>query len=945
MSVPTTPIFQLAPDEKEQPLLDDIRLLGRMLGDAVRNYAGDEAFTHTESIRQAAVRFRKSESGLTGSEQEQNTANEARKMLTDMCESLGDGQALRVIRAFSLFSLLANIAEDVHQNRRRRFYRQQGAQAQVGSLASALLNLQNRGVSAKDALRAMTCTHVVPVLTAHPTQVQRKTILDLTRTLSQRLAARDAVLQDLEAEQDLLAEIERLVQTLWQTAILRKAKLHVMDEINSAVSYYPITFLKRIPSLVTRFQNMARELGADEREVQSLLPMSMGMWIGGDRDGNPFVTAQTLRECTMAQARVVFAHYLRELTALGQELPLSNAITSVNADLQAMADHAGDDSLHRVQEPYRQVLIGMYARIARTAHALCDWVAVPEPRVGDAPVYESAHAFEADLQIIAQSLRDNHAAFLIEGRLNQLIQTVHVFGFHLATIDLRQNSDVHETCVAELLASAGVASNYRELDEEERCQVLIEQLRSARLLGSPWVTQSDLLRDELAIFNTARELRAQFGARLIEQSIISKSTSVSDMLELAVMLKETGLLAVSPEPRCALGIVPLFETIDDLRAAPAIMRDWFATDVVDAWLNLSNDESPRNRTQEIMLGYSDSNKDGGFLTSIWSLYEAQQALIKTAHHARVKVSFFHGRGGSVGRGGGPSYEAILAQPAGCMTGKIRLTEQGEVIGAKYADPDMGLRNLETLVAASMEAVANDVGDTADWAEFESAMSEMSQLSFLAYRKLVYETDGFTDFFRAATPINEIAQLNIGSRPSSRKPSQRIEDLRAIPWVFSWAQSRMMLPGWFGVGSAIEQWVGGDETRWAQLRQMHASWPFFQSVVSNLDMVIAKTDLAIAERYVQLVEDRELAETIFGEIVAEWQRVVHAIMAVTGQAGLLASNQTLARSLRNRLPYLDPLNYFQVELIKRYRAGDDSEAVQDGIHIAINGLAAGLRNSG
>ncbi len=939
--LPTTPLFQLTPDEKEQPLLEDIRLLGRMLGDAVRNYAGDEAFTHTESIRQAAVRFRKSESGLAGSIEEQNAAHDARKMLTDLCESLGDAQALRVIRAFSLFSLLANIAEDVHQNRRRRYYRQHGAQAQVGSLARALANLQSRGVSAKDALRAMTRVHVVPVLTAHPTQVQRKTILDLTRTLAQRLAARDGVMQDVEAEQDLIAELERLVQVLWQTAILRKAKLNVMDEINNAVSYYPITFLKRIPSLVNRFQKMAGELGADAATKQSLLPMTMGMWIGGDRDGNPFVTAQTLRECALAQARVVFAHYLRELNALGQELPLSTAITTVSPELIELAERTGDTSLHRALEPYRQVAVGMYGRIAQTAHELCGWVAVPAPRIEHAPAYANAEEFERDLQTIVQSLKDNNGSSLIDGRLSQLIQTVHVFGFHLATIDLRQNSDVHESCVAELLASAGVVANYRELGEDERCQVLTEQLNSARLLGSPWIAQSELLHGELAIFNAARELRELFGARLIEQAIISKSTSVSDMLELAVMLKEAGLVSVVPSARCELDIVPLFETIDDLRAAPAIMRDWFATDLVEDWLNLPQ----RGRKQEIMLGYSDSNKDGGFLTSIWSLYEAQQALIKTAHHANVDVSFFHGRGGSVGRGGGPSYEAILAQPAGCMTGKIRLTEQGEVIGAKYADPDMGLRNLETLVAASMEAAANDVGQTEHWGAFETAMGEMSELSFQAYRKLVYETDGFTDFFRAATPINEISQLNIGSRPSSRKPSQRIEDLRAIPWVFSWAQSRMMLPGWYGVGSAIETWVGGDESRWAQLRQMHAVWPFFQSVLSNLDMVISKTDLAIAERYTQLVEDRELAETIFGEIVAEWKRVVNALFVITGTDALLASNQTLARSLRNRLPYLDPLNYFQVELLKRYRAGDDSEAIQDGIHIAINGLAAGLRNSG
>ena len=939
MSLPMTPLLQVQADEKELPLTNDIRLLGRMLGAAILTYAGDESFDHTETIRQAAVRFRKSESGLFGSQAEQSAAHEARQISVDLCERLGNAQALRVIRAFSLFSLLANIAEDVHQIRRRRYYRLQGAQPQVGTLARSLANLQARGVSAKDALKAMSRVTVVPVLTAHPTQVQRKTILDLTRALAHRLSQRDSEKLDEETEQELLADIERLVKTLWQTAILRKSKLHVIDEINNAVSYYPITFLKRIPSLTLRYQKMARQLGMAEPDVQELLPMTMGMWIGGDRDGNPFVTAQTLRECTHAQARTVFKHYLDELHALGEELPLSSEITTMSERLYALAKQSGDDSQHRSYEPYRQAVVGMYGRIANTAQHLCGMIASPEPRSKDAPPYAHADEFAHDLQIIADSLRANNSAALIEGRLNELIEAVHIFGFHLATIDLRQNSDIHEACVAELLKSAGLTDDYKALDESQRCEILLEQLHSARVLSSPWMAQSDLLRDELAIFNAARELREQFGARLIEQSIISKSTSVSDMLELAVLLKEAGLVASQPAPRCEIGIVPLFETIEDLRGAPAIMHDWFAIDLVNEWLNR------RVRKQEIMLGYSDSNKDGGFLTSIWSLYEAQQALIQTANDANVQVSFFHGRGGSVGRGGGPSYEAILAQPAGCMTGKIRLTEQGEVIGAKYADPDMGLRNLETLVAASMEAVANDVGETHDWSRFETAMGEMSDLSFKAYRKLVYETDGFTDFFRAATPINEISQLNIGSRPSSRKPSQRIEDLRAIPWVFSWAQARMMLPGWYGVGSAIEQWVGEDESRWGELRQMYEQWPFFQSVISNLDMVIAKTDMAIAQRYTELVEDSALAERIFGEIIAEWKRVVHALFIVTGENALLSSNQTLARSLRNRLPYLDPLNYFQVELLKRYRSGDHSEAVQDGIHIAINGLAAGLRNSG
>lgn len=936
MSLPTTPLYH-TPDDKELPLLEDIRLLGRILGDTIRNYAGEAAFTHTETIRQAAVRFRKSEAGLYGSVEEQNAAHEARKTLTDLCANLADAQALEVIRAFSLFSLLANIAEDVHQNRRRRYHRQQGSTPQAGSLARASLNLQNRGTSARDALAAMTRVHVVPVLTAHPTQVQRKSILDLTRNLAQRLTLHAQTDGDEEALNELNAELERLVQTLWQTALLRKTRLKVMDEINSAVSYYPITFLKRIPALSARFQKMARELGADAVDVQSLLPMTMGMWIGGDRDGNPFVTADTLRACAQAQARVVFAHYLHELNALGQELPLSSAIATMSEDLLHMAAHSGDVSEHRAAEPYRQVLVYLYARIAKTAHELCGWVAVPAPLLTEVAPYAHADEFSADLHTIAASLRANHGALLADGRLGQLIQAVHIFGFHLATIDLRQNSDVHEACVAELLKNAGIQAQYTALDEAARCALLMEQLHSPRTLSSQWLAQSELLRDELAIFHAARELRARFGERLIEQAIISKSTSVSDMLELAIMLKEAGLVTVEPTATCAIGIVPLFETIEDLRCAPDIMRDWFATPTVNDWLDT------RARAQEIMLGYSDSNKDGGFLTSIWSLYEAQQALIDTARAARVNVSFFHGRGGSVGRGGGPAYEAILAQPAGCMNGRIRMTEQGEVIGAKYTDPDMGLRHLETLVAASMEAAATD--EAQDWHEFEAAMREMSALSFKAYRALVYETEGFTEFFRSATPINEIAQLNIGSRPSSRKPSLRIEDLRAIPWVFSWAQARIMLPGWYGVGSAIEQWAGNDDARWTQLQHMYRDWAFFQSVISNLDMVLAKTDLAIAQRYTQLVEDQALAERIFATIVAEWQRLINALFKITGEDTLLSQNRTLSRSLRNRLPYLDPLNYFQVELIKRYRAGDTSEAVQDGIHIAINGLAAGLRNSG
>jgi phosphoenolpyruvate carboxylase len=617
---------------------------------------------------------------------------------------------------------------------------------------------------------------------------------------------------------------------------------------------------------------------------------------------------------------------------------LATTIVHVTDALQALAEESNDNSPHRANEPYRRAIIGMYGRVAQAASELCGVVAVPASQVVT-EAYVHADELSADLRVIAQSLSSNNSEALVTGRLNNLIEAVDVFGFHLATIDLRQNSDVHEACVAELLKGAQVADDYLALNEAERCELLRAELNSTRVLTNPWLAKSELLADELAIFNKARELRERFGERLIEQAIISKATSVSDMLEVAVLMKETGLAAGGDDAWCAFDIAPLFETIEDLQAASEVMTEWFKLPLVNKWLEA------RGRTQEVMLGYSDSNKDGGFLTSNWSLYEAQQALTQVAMKSDVSMSFFHGRGGSVGRGGGPSYDAILAQPAGSVQGKIRLTEQGEVIGAKYGDPDLGLRNLETLVAAALEASAAQVSDAKDWREFELAMREMSDLSFKAYRKLVYETDGFTDFFRAATPINEIAQLNIGSRPSARKPSMRIEDLRAIPWVFSWAQARIMLPGWYGVGSAFTTWVGDDESRLEVLKSMHREWPFFKSIISNIDMILAKTDLAIASRYAEMVDDVALSKRIFGEIVDEWQRTFDILVKITGQETLLSENPVLARSLRNRLPYLDPLNHLQVELLKRYRAGDESMEVQTGIHIAINGLAAGLRNSG
>jgi phosphoenolpyruvate carboxylase len=666
----------------------------------------------------------------------------------------------------------------------------------------------------------------------------------------------------------------------------------------------------------------------------------MGSWIGGDRDGNPYVGAHTLEYANHAQASVAFAHYLHEVNALGAELSLSSRLVHPTAELLALAAAARDENPHRRDEPYRQALIGIYARLAATASALAGYHP-PRPPHGDLPPYAKPAQLLADLDTIAASLASHDSQSLADGRLEHLRRAVAVFGFHLATLDLRQNSDVHEAVVAELLARAGVHADYAALPEAHRVELLVADLASPRLLDTPHVVRSELLESELAILRTAADIHHRFGSPAVPNYVISKCQSVSDLLEVALLLKEVGL--ASPR-RLMVNIVPLFETIDDLERCAEVMRATFKLPIYQRWLGY------RGRWQEAMLGYSDSNKDGGFVTANWALYRAELELIEVCHAFDVKLRLFHGRGGTVGRGGGPSYEAILAQPAGSVNGAIRITEQGEIVASKYSDPELGRRNLETLVAATIEAsLLPDAHGDGVRSDYHAAMDALSRHAYAAYRALVYDTPDFAAFFRASTPIAEIAELNLGSRPASRKASQKIEDLRAIPWVFSWSQCRMSLPGWYGFGSAVEAWLDekgdGRDARLERLAEMHTRWPFFRSMLSNMSMVLAKTDFAIASRYADLVPDGSLRDTIFSRLAAEHDRAVRWVLAISGKSRLLEDNPTLERSIRNRFPYLDPLNHLQVELLRRFRGGQTDERTRRGIHLTINGLAAGLRNSG
>ena len=909
---------------KDLPLREDIRLLGRTLGDTVRDQQGEAVFELIEHIRQNSVRFRRDDDIA------------ARRELEDVLDALSRELTIQVVRAFSYFSHLANIAEDQHHIRRSRAHLVAGSAPREGSLAHALEHAFASGLGAEALTDFFAGALVSPVLTAHPTEVQRKSILNCETVIARLLDERDRLQLTPEEAEAHLEALRRAVLTLWQTRMLRSTRLSVIDEVTNGLSYFDTTFLHELPRLYASLEDRLAAAGAGAPELAAFL--QVGSWIGGDRDGNPYVTAEVLERALAMQATVALGHYLDELHVLGSQLSIALGLVSASDALLALAARSPDDSPHRSDEPYRRAISGIYARLAATHRALLG-SAPARHAVAEAEPYPSAAALAEDLDILHRSLTANGSAALARGRLRRLRRAVKVFGFHLAPLDLRQNSDVHERVVAELLELARPGTAYSAHDEAGRCALLLDELATARPLASPHVRYSDETESELAIFRAAREAHLRYGPAAIRQCIISKTDDVSDLLELAVLLKEAGLLRPL-EHALDVNLVPLFETIGDLENAAGVMERLFSLPVYRTLL------AARGDTQEVMLGYSDSNKDGGFLTSGWALYKAEGELVATFARHGVKLRLFHGRGGSVGRGGGPSYQAILAQPEGAVQGQIRLTEQGEVIGAKYGNPEVGRRNLEVLVAATLETSLRPAGGEATPPAFLDAMQALSDAAFAAYRGLVYETEGFEQYFWESTVISEIAGLNIGSRPASRKKGTRIEDLRAIPWVFSWSQCRLMLPGWLGFGSAVQAFLGRHpDDGLALLQRMHREWSFFATLLSNMDMVLAKSDLAIASRYAALVKDVGLRDAIFGRIRAEHQATVAALRAITGQRELLDGNPLLKRSIRNRFPYLDPLNHVQVELLRRHREQRDDERIRNGIHLSINGIAAGLRNSG
>jgi phosphoenolpyruvate carboxylase len=909
--------------EATEPMRDDIRLLGAILGDTVREQNGDEVFDLVERARLASFRVRRSEI--------------ERAHVAEMFAGIDIHEAIPVIRAFSHFALLANVAEDIHRERRRAIHVGAGDPPQDSSLAAAYLKLDAADLDAGTVAEALTGALVSPVITAHPTETRRRTVFDTQHRITQLMRLHAHGLTETDDGRDIETELRRQVLTLWQTALVRLSRLQISDEIAVGLRYFEAAFFDVVPKVNAEVRDALRSRWPDA----DLLPepiLRPGSWIGGDRDGNPNVTADVVRLATGSAAYTALGHYTAQLTALEQELSMSARLVAVTDELAALADDC--DEQPRADEPYRRAVRVIRARLSATAEQILDRWPANLLDLG-LPPYAAPGELLADLDTVGASLRANGSTLLADDRLSRLREAVHVFGFHLSGLDMRQNSDVHEEVVAELLAWAGVHPDYGALSEDERVNILADELNTRRPLVGDREQLSELARKELGIVSAAKRAVDIYGPPAVPIYIISMCRSVSDLLEAGILLKECGLLDASgDEPSCPVGIVPLFETIDDLHRGASILEAALDLPVYQSIVRA------RGHSQEVMLGYSDSNKDGGYLTANWALYRAELDLVESARKTGIRLRLFHGRGGTVGRGGGPSYQAILAQPPGAVNGSLRLTEQGEVIAAKYAEPQMAQRNLETLLAATLESTLLDVeglGEAAGPAY--EVLDELADRAERAYAELVHETEGFVEYFLQSTPVSEIGSLNVGSRPTSRKPTSSISDLRAIPWVMAWSQSRVMLPGWYGTGSAVEGWIAGDDGRVEVLRDLYQRWPFFQTVLSNMAQVLAKTDLGLAAHYAELVEDESLRRRVFGKIAAEHQRSINAHKLITGQDNLLADNPALARSVFNRFPYLEPLNHLQVELLRRYRSGDDDELVQRGILLTMNGLASALRNSG
>ena len=938
----------------------DIHRLGDLLGETLKRLGGEKLFRTEERVRALCKRLRT------------RHAAEDERRLKRLLRGLSLDQAIGVIRAFSVYFQLANIAEQHHRIRRKRYYERETPDApQRGSLAETLGRLAREGRAmpglAAELQRALDRLEVVPVMTAHPTEAARRSLLEKHRRIADLLAAFDAAdiapRQRAELRQRLAAEVE----SVWQTDEVRHTQPTVLDEVNNGLYYFDATLFDSLPALLEELERGLAESFPGVALGDRAAPLRFGSWIGGDRDGNPFVTPEVTWETLLLQQRLILRKYLGVVAGLGRRLSESSRFAPAPEELRAslardareLPATAAEVAERNAEEPYRQKLSYIYARLENTqrrnrALQAALRIEAPNALISIRPglpviaaltgsefaatsVYRTGDELWEDLRLIRDSLRAGGAEYAAR-EVGRLMRQVAAFDLHLATLDLRQHSDRHTAALAEITRALGAERDYAQMDEAGRVAWLTAEMASPRPLVGIDAGYSAETIETLNVLRVARRALDEISPRALHTYVVSMTRDVSDLLAVIVLAKQAGL--------ARLAVAPLFETIDDLRSAPDVMARLFENPAYRGRLG------EQGSLQEIMIGYSDSSKDGGILTSSWELYQAQERLWEVARAHGVELRLFHGRGGTVGRGGGPSHEAILAQPPETVAGRIKITEQGEVISSKYSLPEIAQRSLELTTAAVIAAsLTRGERKHPRMGEWQKVMGRLSAEAFAAYRRLVRETEGFYDYFVQATPVEELQHLRIGSRPSKRRGGSRsLDDLRAIPWVFGWTQSRHLLPGWLAVGTALEDFVG--EKRGANLealREMYREWPFFHSTVGNIEMTLAKADFQIARQYAARLPDRGLGRRIFRLLEEEYARTCRLVLQVTGERRLLETTPVLQRSIAVRNPYVDPLSYLQVELLARQRAGavarEDEEKLLYAILLTINGIAAGMRNTG
>jgi phosphoenolpyruvate carboxylase len=916
-------------EQQQQQLSANIHLLGDLLGQTIVEQEGHDILELEEQIRSLAKSWRGGDAAA---------GEQIKAMIPALVDDLP--KALAVLKAFTTYFQLVNLAED---EQRTRVLRQRTADAQSSgvpgreTIEEAISRLKQEGVTADEMRAIIGNLFIRPVLTAHPTETKRQAILTKLRTIAATLRRLNhGDLLRLEAD-ELTNRLREDILLLWQSDETRDRPPTVLDEVRTGLYFFEATLYNILPEIYSEF---ARSLALAYPGEQFTVPtfLRYGSWIGGDRDGNPYVTVAVTQEALRTMKDAILTLYNVSVDELYHHL--IPAVTRISIS-QELADSIAEDFklvpeneievLDRFRmEPYRQKLIMVFRRLRATrVENERPW----EERVRSQRAYHSVDEFTHDLRLIDRSLRQNKGRRIADGRLADLIRNVEVFGFHLATLDIRQHSSRHRAAVAEIYNHYGLYTDYSALEEPDKVRVLTSEILNLR----PFTAQllfSDDTNETVSLFRLIRRAQEEIDQDAIQTYIISMTSSISNMLEVLLMAKDAGLLG-------RIDIVPLFETVEDLDSATTIMATLFKNEAYCRHLDL------RGRRQQIMIGYSDSNKDGGYLRANWMLFRAQRTLAQLCEKHGVRLTLFHGRGGTLGRGGGPANRAILAQPPESVRGNIKLTEQGEVISSRYSNSDLARRHLEQLVGAVLLTSGRRPQFPKEdaWA---ALMDELSELAFRKYRSLVTRPQ-FLTYFHETTPIDQVGALNIGSRPARRKATQDISDLRAIPWVFAWTQSRVNLPSWYGVGTALATWVkSGDHLeRHAALREMYEIWPFFRTVLDNVQMGLAKADFAIASLYSDLTDDTT-RQAIFADLQDEFDRTVRVVLDIAETPQLLDKEPVIQRSIRVRNPYVDPMNYIQVALLQRLRVETDPEAahrLRGAVLLSVNGIAAGLQNVG